>query len=190
MPTGSGDSINPVLPQSFSRVFQSYMMKFCNCSVAFFYPAVGYPECNVAGLLCLITYNDIFNAEKPQGKNPYFDETEGIECQCLPRCSRIDYTTEMSQIIGEKKVHESSVLIDVHYATSTMLKYRTDVTFSFMDLIVGFGGIVSLFLGCSILSGFEIVYFSTVALFWHRKRIQAAQARLTKKIRAQLPFVH
>lgn len=167
------------------------MMRFCNCSVAFFYPAVGYAECNVSGLVCLIEFNDIFNAEKPQGKNAFFDEKdEGIECNCLPECNRIEYSTEMSQIFGEKKINDTSVLIDIHYANPTMMKYRTDVTFSLMDLIVGFGGIVSLFLGCSIMSGFEIIYFSTVALFWHRERIRAAQLRITQKIRARLPFIN
>jgi acid-sensing ion channel, other len=166
-------------------------MKFCNCSVGFLFPAVNYPECNVTQLLCLIEFNEIFNAEKPQTQNPFFDENEeGIECSCLPECSRIDYSIEISPIYDEKKIEANFVVIDVHFASSTMMKYRTDVTFSGMDLLVGFGGVVSLFLGCSILSGAEIVYFSTIALFCHRKRNRISRNEMIEKIKMKLPFLH
>jgi hypothetical protein len=49
--------------------------------------------------------------------------------------------------------------IDFHYQTANIVKYRTDVTFGWLDLMVSFGGIAGLFLGCSILSGVEIIYY-------------------------------
>lgn len=49
--------------------------------------------------------------------------------------------------------------IDFHFQSGSIVKYRTDVTFSWLDLMVSFGGIAGLFLGCSILSGVEIVYY-------------------------------
>lgn len=39
------------------------------------------------------------------------------------------------------------------------MKYRTDITFGWLDLMVSFGGIAGLFLGCSVLSGIEIFYY-------------------------------
>ena len=166
-------------------------MKFCNCSVGFLFPAKNYPECSVKQLFCLIKYNEIFNAEKPLEKNPYFDENEdGIECSCLPECSRIDYSIEISPIYDERKIAKEFVVFDVHFASSTMMKYRTDVTFSSMDLLVGFGGVVSLFLGCSILSGAEIIYFSTIALFCHRKRSRLSHNEIVKRIKTRFPFLH
>lgn len=167
---------------------QSYTIKFCNCSVGFLHPANGFPNCNVSGILCLIPYNDLLNAEKPLTFNEFFSESdEGIECSCLPECSRIDYKIEINPIYDEKSIGDNFVLVDVHYANPSMMKYRTDVTFSDMDLLIGFGGVVSLFLGCSLLSGVEIIYFTTIALFWHKKRIRK---ELIDKIRARLPFVH
>lgn len=166
-------------------------MKFCNCSVAFLHPAVGYPECDLTGLLCLVKFNDFLNAEKPLTKSPYFDDNgEGIECRCLPECSRIDYKTDPSPIYDKKRVGESFVTLDIHFSSSTMMKYRTDLAFNSMDLLVGFGGIVSLFLGCSLLSGVEIVYFTTVALFWHRKRSMRTSGEIVSKIKARFPFLH
>lgn len=39
------------------------------------------------------------------------------------------------------------------------MRYRTYVNFGWLDLMVAFGGIAGLLLGCSILSGVEIVYY-------------------------------
>jgi amiloride-sensitive sodium channel len=170
---------------------QHYTKEFCNCSVAFFYPAVNYRECNVSSLICLIEHNDFLNAEKPQMKNEFFDDDDdGMVCKCLPECSRIDYSFEVSPIYDEKKISANLVMLDVHYASKTMMKYRTDATFSGMDLIVGFGGIVSLFLGCSVLSGVEIIYFATIAMFWHRKRNKTTRDEIIGKIKARFPFLN
>lgn len=159
--------------------------------MAFLFPAEGYQECNVSSLLCLIKYNDIVNAVKPRTTNPFFDENEeGLECDCLPECSRIDYIIDESPIYNEMKIGDNEVLVDVHYASQTMMKYRTDVTFSGMDLLVGFGGIVSLFLGCSLLSGAEIIYFTTISLFCHRKRIKMTKNEFITVVKTKFPFLH
>lgn len=166
-------------------------MRFCNCSVGFFFPAKNYPECNISGLMCMSPHNDFVNALKPLKKNEFFDENEeGMICDCLPECSRIDYGLVINPIYDEKQVDPNYVLIDVHYEVPTMMKYRTDVAFSEMDLLVGFGGIVSLFLGVSVLSGAEIIYFSTVAMFWHRQRSRVTQAEVIRKIQTKIPFLN
>jgi hypothetical protein len=72
------------------------------------------------------------------------------------------------------------------------VKYRTDVTFGWLDLLVSFGGklyfsfffffksfhfnflkgIAGLFLGCSILSGIEIVYYFLIIGFMISKKLK------------------
>lgn len=178
---------------SFKNNFhsQKYTKLFCNCSVAFLFPAVNYNECNMSSLFCLIDHNDFLNAEKPQKKNPFFDENEeGMECHCLPECSRILYSFDISPIFDEKSLNKDYVGIDIFYASETMMKYRTDVTFSGMDLLVGFGGVVGLFFGGSLLSAAEIIFFTTIALFCHhRKRKQASRADMIGKIKTRFPFL-
>lgn len=49
--------------------------------------------------------------------------------------------------------------LDLHYQSANLVKYRTDVTFGWLDLMVAFGGIAGLFLGSSILSSVEIFYY-------------------------------
>jgi amiloride-sensitive sodium channel len=166
---------------------QEHLMKYCNCTVGFLFPTEGNPECNVTGLICLIKYNEIFNAEKVDD-SPFFDKNEeGIECACLPECSRIEYSITMTPIYDEKEIDEEFVKVDVHYASASMMKYRTDVTFGFLDLVVGFGGIMGLFFGCSLLSGAEIFYFSTIGLFYQYRR---NRGKIVKKVQAKFPFLN
>lgn len=82
-----------------------------------------------------------------------------------------------------------NLTIDFHYQTANIVKYRTDVTFGWLDLLVSFGGkinfsknfiqsifplkgIAGLFLGCSILSFVEIFYYITIIVLMIGKRIQ------------------
>lgn len=171
----------------FSACRREHLMKYCNCTVGILFPSDNYLECNVTGLICLIKYNEIFNAEKVP-KSEYFDQNEdGIECSCLPECSRIEYGVTLSPIYDEQAISEEFVKIDVHYTKPTMMKYRTDVTFGWMDLVVGFGGILGLFFGCSLLSCAEISYFSTIGLYYQYKR---NRGEVMKKIKAKFPFLN
>jgi putative Ca2+/H+ antiporter (TMEM165/GDT1 family) len=52
---------------------------------------------------------------------------------------------------------------------------QNKVLFFVIFMSVAFGGIVSLFLGCSILSMVEIIYFMTVGYWYQRKQNQKLQ---------------
>ncbi|XP_059616576.1 sodium channel protein Nach-like [Phlebotomus argentipes] len=127
-----------------SECRQRAMMAYCNCTLDFFYPSGIYAPCNIGGLVCLNRYNE---------------------------CSRIDYSVELFENLGMETT-DNSVALDIHFKSSTMLRYRTDVTFGWLDLMVAFGGIAGLFLGCSLLSGAELVYYLTIGLFWHNTNPQ------------------
>jgi amiloride-sensitive sodium channel len=164
------------------------MIKYCNCTIAFLFPPQDYPVCNITGLLCLIKYNEIFNAEKPLIKSPFFNEDEdGISCFCNPECSRIEYSTVINPIYDEEPIDDELVLIDIFYANPVMMKYRTDVTFSFMDLVVGFGGIMGLFFGASILSGMEMIFYSSIALFYQYRR---NRGEIVEIVKTKFPFLN
>ena len=62
--------------------------------------------------------------------------------------------------------------LDFHYQSASIVKYRTDVTFGWLDLMVSFGGIAGLFLGCSILSGVEIAYYIFIMLMMLWRKLQ------------------
>lgn len=166
-----------------------HMVKFCNCSFGFhFFTDEEIPECKVSQTKCLEKHNAIFMTEKPLADNPHFDDNEeGIVCKCLPECSRIEYSINMEPMYDEKPIEKGMVKIDIHYGSTTMIKYRTDVLNSWVDLMVGFGGILGLFFGCSILSGVEIVFYSTMALF---HQYQKNRKRFVKSVQAKFPFLN
>jgi hypothetical protein len=60
--------------------------------------------------------------------------------------------------------------VEIHYQSANIVKYRTDVTFGWLDLMVAFGGIAGLFLGCSLLSGVEIIYYVIIITFIFLKK--------------------
>lgn len=94
-----------------------------------------YPECNVSGILCLTSVNHILNIEKPETTDSNFESVEGMICDCLPECSRIDYDVETYPIHGREILNKEYVVVDIHYLKDSMTKFRTDVTFSGMDLL-------------------------------------------------------
>lgn len=63
--------------------------------------------------------------------------------------------------------------VDFHFQSASIVKYRTDVTFGWLDLMVSFGGIAGLFLGCSILSGVEIIYYMSLLALMAGQKLKA-----------------
>lgn len=52
--------------------------------------------------------------------------------------------------------------ITIEYLTWPIIRYKREVLFGWVDLLVSFGGIAGLFLGFSLLSGVEILYYFTM----------------------------
>lgn len=52
--------------------------------------------------------------------------------------------------------------VNIEYLTWPIIKYKREVLFGWVDLLVSFGGIAGLFLGFSLLSGVEIIYYFTL----------------------------
>lgn len=52
--------------------------------------------------------------------------------------------------------------VNIEFLTWPIIRYKREVLFGWVDLLVSFGGIAGLFLGFSLLSGVEIVYYFTM----------------------------
>lgn len=57
---------------------------------------------------------------------------------------------------------EQGSFVNIEYLTWPIIRYKREVLFGWVDLLVSFGGIAGLFLGFSLLSGVEIVYYFTM----------------------------
>lgn len=94
-------------------------------------------------------------------------------CSCLPACDRVRYEVDLNTIVL-RDMDRELILMDVHFQYMNMMKYRTDVAFGFLDLLVGYGGVAGLFLGSSLLSLVEILYYLTVGLVFHSVRFKGS----------------
>lgn len=73
-------------------------------------------------------------------------------------CSNGEQNTAGGIIVEENYVN-------IEYLTWPIIRYKREVLFGWVDLLVSFGGIAGLFLGFSLLSGVEIVYYFTMRAF-------------------------
>jgi acid-sensing ion channel, other len=65
--------------------------------------------------------------------------------------------------LNETKVGgKSGTYLNIEFLSWPIIRYKREVLFGFVDLLVSFGGIAGLFLGFSLLSAVEIVYYFTM----------------------------
>ncbi|KAG7299422.1 hypothetical protein JYU34_016375 [Plutella xylostella] len=122
-------------------------MAFCKC-VPHFYPLIaGYRYCSVAELVCVAAHADSI--------------TDAARCACELGCEHTVYEVEKLTEIDSGKGQVSSSL-ETEFVSWPMVRYKREVLFGWVDLLVSFGGIAGLFLGFSLLSGVEVLYYFTL----------------------------
>lgn len=67
--------------------------------------------------------------------------------------------------MGSDQVGLDKSYVMIEYLTWPIIRYKREVLFGWVDLLVSFGGIAGLFLGFSLLSGVEIIYYFTMRAF-------------------------
>ncbi|XP_039952850.1 pickpocket protein 19-like [Bactrocera tryoni] len=150
-----------------SECHQQYLVKFCNCTMDLLFPPGPYPSCRAKDLVCLAQNNEHFvyshSAEEELYVHNYH---EGMICECFRNCFSLNYMSDArpSFLPPETRGNHSYIFLDVHFRFETMMVYRTSLIFGWVDLMVAFGGIAGLFLGCSLISTMELAYFLLVDL--------------------------
>ncbi|KAI8121516.1 Pickpocket protein 19 [Lucilia cuprina] len=161
------DGFTYKLENCYSHCYQEYLMKYCNCTMEFLFPPASYPACKAKDLLCLGQHNDYLEFNHEVGEENFVRrEYHGMICNCIRSCYSLNYVIDIRPSF--LPIHETDnktiIDLDVHFRIETMFVYRTSLVFGWVDLMVAFGGIVGLFLGCSLLSGMELVYFVLLEL--------------------------
>ncbi|XP_026315967.1 pickpocket protein 11-like [Hyposmocoma kahamanoa] len=109
--------------------------------------------CNVKDLHCLSKYKDeLYQLADKTGKK--------LNCGCFPNCDDVNYVIQ-SSVLQEWFLGTN---LQWGIVTYPRMRYRRDIIFGFTDVLVAVGGMAGLFLGCSVLSFMEIVYFLTLRL--------------------------
>ncbi|XP_060529189.1 sodium channel protein Nach isoform X2 [Cylas formicarius] len=146
----------------------------CAC-VPHFYPDYGNaPRCRPHQLRCVATH---------------IAQIENIDrCNCQLGCANTVYEVEKLTTAPEgdwRNTTGERFKMEVEFASWPMVRYKREVLFGWVDLLVSFGGIAGLFLGFSLLSGVEIFYYFTVrtvvAAFLERKYLDQDIARWRRR---------
>ncbi|XP_036322619.1 pickpocket protein 19-like, partial [Rhagoletis pomonella] len=150
-----------------SECHQQYLVKYCNCTMDLLFPPGPYPTCKAKDLLCLAQNNERFMYSHSEEEEKYVHNYhDGMVCECFRNCYSLNYLADAraSFLPSETRGNLSYVDLDVHFRFETMMVYRTSLIFGWVDLMVAFGGIAGLFLGCSLISTMELAYFLLVDL--------------------------
>ncbi|XP_065356446.1 pickpocket protein 19-like [Calliphora vicina] len=156
-----------MLENCHSQCYQEYLLRYCNCTMDILFPPAQYNACKAKDLLCLAKNNDYFQFTHQSGEEEYMhSDYQGMICNCFRNCYSLNYVADvrpsfLPEHLRRKGMH---IDLDIHYRIETMFVYRTSLVFSWVNLVVAFGGIVGLFLGCSLISGIELLYFVFIEL--------------------------
>ncbi|XP_028171460.1 sodium channel protein Nach-like [Ostrinia furnacalis] len=105
-----------------------------------------------------------------------FDDFQNFEdyggtVNCLPECEHFNYHFEVALGSLAKKVElnghpffkdvklENHSLVNIFFNDLVSTKYRRDVYLNWQNLLAAFGGLMSLILGFTLISGFDLILF-------------------------------
>ncbi|KAG7190655.1 hypothetical protein KM043_006737 [Ampulex compressa] len=146
--------------------------KHCNCYPHFSRSIGSVPVCNVKQLRCIGEIRDkLFLHEKA----PTF-------CRCLPNCDTVDYIVEdyVRSIMPLGGIENVSIFrANIEFP---LVKINRAVLFGFIDFLAAVGGAAGLFLGASVLSFAEIMFYATLHLCIYIGRVHKQR----KKARSRL----
>ncbi|XP_065212235.1 sodium channel protein Nach isoform X2 [Planococcus citri] len=155
-------------------------LKKCNCTSHLMPKADKSLHCNFEGLNCLSKmYND-FVVLKPK-----WEDKPGLSCDCLPSCEDIEMEIVSQESFRDDDDDTSTIELVIDHLPSE--KFKRNVVRKRQDLIVYFGGAIGLFVGASIISLGEIMYYFSFGVF-HKylvdlnRKSRDAKLNETKKI--------
>ncbi|XP_041986745.1 sodium channel protein Nach-like [Aricia agestis] len=141
------------------------LKKYCEC-VPFFFPMKGTIRvCNFRDIECVEhVLRPIINGED-------IDEEIMSNLNCLPECEHYDYrlevalgklarNTPLSGIPFYDNINlENRSVLNVFFNDLVSTRYRRDVYLNWQNILAAFGGLLSLMLGFTLVSGFDFLMF-------------------------------
>lgn len=140
----------------------------CKCTAFFLPNEEEYEVCTFGGMNC--------------AKEVWKESLNDSLCNCLPNCESVQYNAELhyhhldvenmekvfntmsNNVQGEQEFLKSNFL-QVFFRNSKVVPLKRISTYGWSDFIANCGGLMGLFMGVSILSIVEILYFCIVSIF-------------------------
>ncbi|CAH2034548.1 unnamed protein product, partial [Iphiclides podalirius] len=149
------------------------IQKSCNC-VPYYFPMRNRDlshVCNFRDMECL---EEVLKPKEVEQMPNSFSE-ENV--QCLPECEHYDYPLETAQgnlatgltfnglsFTANVNLYNHSVL-NVFFNDLVSTRYRRDVYLNWQNVLAAFGGLLSLMIGFTLISGFDFALFLTFRVF-------------------------
>lgn len=90
--------------------------------------------------------------------------TGTTDCDCLLPCDHIAYSCHKITVY-DPDTNEKSKICKIGLSTWPVMFFRRKIRFGYLDLVVSFGGIAGLFLGYSILTSIEFIYYFSLKVY-------------------------
>ncbi|VVC36325.1 Epithelial sodium channel [Cinara cedri] len=127
-------------------------LKMCNCTSHLMPNSKISEHCDINGLICLNAhYTELSVLKNKKSKQP------GLECECLVSCIEAEIDVMTTETFNLANENESIIKLMMYRLPEERLK--RNVVRGRLDVLVSLGGSVALFVGASILSFLEIIYY-------------------------------
>ena len=119
------------------------ILSFCSC-VPWFLATNASQECQPNQYSCLVKFHKTWSP---------------INCDCYLPCDQTSYNI----IVIDRKWERTQINISLDSWPNFL--YKRETTFGWVDLVVSFGSIAGCFLGYSLLTSFELLYYFTLRTY-------------------------
>ncbi|XP_055708837.1 pickpocket protein 28-like [Phlebotomus papatasi] len=152
-----------------------FMIKECGCAKFYMPRYTDTPICGSGKISCYYrTISDLVLRTMEEGlQNNYTNS----DCNCLPACTSIAYDAEISQtdmdwdklfealeIPKDKLEGIRPAILSIYFKDSQFITSRRSELYGLTNFVANCGGLLGLFMGVSLLSIVEIIYFCSIRL--------------------------
>ncbi|KAM3965323.1 sodium channel protein Nach [Aphomia sociella] len=132
-------------------------IRLCGCHDHFANATSDANYCNITGMACLHAHADhLINIKPPWSNRP------GQICQCMTACDETEVNVINDGTVSERSFKKKKSVVEIVLAHLPAERFKRNVVRSRMDLVVSVGGTTGLFVGASVISFIELIFFFTV----------------------------
>ncbi|XP_020287814.1 sodium channel protein Nach-like isoform X2 [Pseudomyrmex gracilis] len=154
----------------------------CGC-IPYYFPQNGTKVCDLKDVYCLKSFKSLFDTswpllEKNDNLPRNIEKIDGGPCGCIPDCSLFQYPIESSFGSLDSSIYyndgsftqnprnaisiKNHSIIHVYFNDLVAFQYRRILNYSWRNLFASFGGLLGLFVGFSLMTVFEFLYFFVI----------------------------